>query len=456
MLDLKALRRDPDAARAALARRGGSDAETLDRVLALDERRRELLPELEALRADQNAANGAIARAKKAAKETGDTAAADAAVANMREVSARAKALQEELTTVEADLQTTQHRLPNLPHPDAPLQDTVVRTVGEPAIDGLELRPAAAGVIEYASGDERVFEVAARATEPKDHLQLAGPDRVDMERGARLSGSRFAYLRGELVFLELALVQWTLSKLRGKGHEAVIPPVLVREDALYGTGFLPDTEQQIYTLPDDDLYLVGTSEVALASMHAGEILDASELPLRYAGFSPCFRREAGAAGASDRGLFRVHQFDKVEMFSFVPPEDAEDEHARLLAIEEEILTELGLPYRVVDIAVDDLGASAARKFDCEAWLPSQGTYRELTSTSNTTEFQARRLGIRIKDAAATPPRKAEPLATLNGTAVAVGRTIIALLEHGQREDGSVVLPECLRPFGAPAVLPAAR
>jgi seryl-tRNA synthetase len=456
MLDLKALRRDPDAARAALARRGGSDAETLDRVLALDERRRELLPELEALRADQNAANGAIARAKKAAKETGDTAAADAAVANMREVSARAKALQEELTTVEADLQTAQHRLPNLPHPDAPLQDTVVRTVGEPAIDGLELRPAAAGVIEYAGGDERVFDVAARATEPKDHLELAGPDRVDMERGARLSGSRFAYLRGELVFLELALVQWTLAKLRGKGHEAVIPPVLVREDALYGTGFLPDTEQQIYRLPEDDLYLVGTSEVALASMHAGEILDASELPLRYAGFSPCFRREAGAAGASDRGLFRVHQFDKVEMFSFVPPEDAEDEHARLLAIEEEILTELGLPYRVVDIAVDDLGASAARKFDCEAWLPSQGTYRELTSTSNTTEFQARRLGIRIKDAAATPPRKAEPLATLNGTAVAVGRTIIALLEHGQREDGTVVLPECLRPFGAPAVLPAAR
>jgi seryl-tRNA synthetase len=456
MLDLKALRRDPDAARAALARRGGSDAETLDRVLALDERRRELLPELEALRADQNAANGAIARAKKAAKETGDTAAADAAVANMREVSARAKTLQEELTTVEADLQNAQARLPNLPHPDAPLQDTVVRTVGEPAIDGLELRPAAAGVIEYASGEERVFDVAARATEPRDHLQLAGPDRVDMERGARLSGSRFAYLRGELVFLELALVQWTLHKLRGKGHEAVIPPVLVREDALYGTGFLPDTEQQIYTLPDDDLYLVGTSEVALASMHAGEILDASELPLRYAGFSPCFRREAGAAGASDRGLFRVHQFDKVEMFSFVPPEDAEVEHARLLAIEEEILTELGLPYRVVDIAVDDLGASAARKFDCEAWLPSQGTYRELTSTSNTTEYQARRLGIRIKDAAATPPRKAEPLATLNGTAVAVGRTIIALLEHGQREDGTVVLPECLRPFGAPAVLPAAR
>jgi seryl-tRNA synthetase len=452
MLDLKALRRDPDAARAALARRGGTDAEAFDAVLALDERRREILPQLETLRAEQNAANGEIAKAKKAAKASGDSAAADAAVANMREVSARAKTLQEELTTVEAGLQEQQARLPNLPHPDSPLQDTVVRTVGEPAIDGLGARPAGAGVAGSGAGGEGV---AAPATEAKDHLELAGAHRVDMERGARLSGSRFAYLRGDLVFLELALVQWALSKLRDKGHEAVIPPVLVREDALYGTGFLPDTEQQIYALPQDDLYLVGTSEVALASMHAGEILEAAELPLRYAGFSPCFRREAGAAGASDRGLFRVHQFDKVEMFSFVPPEDAEAEHARLLSIEEEILQELGIPYRVVDIAVDDLGASAARKFDCEAWLPSQGQYRELTSTSNTTDFQARRLGTRLKDSAATPPRKPEPLATLNGTAIAVGRTIIALLEHGQRADGTIVLPECLAPFGAPRVLPAA-
>ncbi|MGE4427431.1 MAG: serine--tRNA ligase, partial [Solirubrobacteraceae bacterium] len=274
----------------------------------------------------------------------------------------------------------------------------------------------------------------------------------DMERGARHSGSRFAYLRGELVFDELALVQWALSKLRGHGHEAVVPPVLVREQALYGTGFLPDTEQQIYTLPADELYLVGTSEVALASMHADEILEADTLPRRYAGFSPCFRREAGAAGASDRGIFRVHQFDKVEMFCFVPPEDAEAEHERLLGLEEEILTELGIPYRVVDIAVDDLGASAARKFDCEAWLPSQQTYRELTSTSNTTEHQARRLGVRIRDNQADPPRRPEPLATLNGTAVAVGRTIIALLEHGLQDDGSVVMPPCLVPFGAPAVL----
>ncbi len=441
MLDLKALRRDPDAARTALARRGGDDAETFDRVLSLDERRREILPQLEALRAEQNAANQAIAQAKKAAKESGDSTAADAAVATMREVSARAKALQEELAQVEQELDGAQARLPNLPHPDAPPQDTVVRTVGEPRIDGLDLRQDVAGA-------------AAIATEARDHLELAG-DRVDMQRGANLSGSRFAYLRGDLVFVELALVQWTLSKLRDHGHEAVIPPVLVREQALYGTGFLPDTEQQIYRLPDDELYLVGTSEVALASTHQGEILEAAELPLRYAGFSPCFRREAGAAGASDRGLFRVHQFDKVEMFSFVPPEQAEDEHARLLAIEEEILTELGIPYQVVDIAVDDLGASAARKFDCEAWLPSQQQYRELTSTSNTTEFQARRLQIRIKDSQATPPRKPETLATLNGTAVAVGRTLIALMEHGQRADGTIVLPECLVPFGAPRVLPAA-
>ncbi|MBF6620013.1 MAG: serine--tRNA ligase [Patulibacter sp.] len=452
MLDLKALRRDPDAARTALARRGGSDAETFDRVLTLDERRREILPQLESLRAEQNAANQAIAQAKKAAKESGDSTEADAAVANMREVSARAKALQEELTQVEEELDGAQARLPNLPHPDAPLEDTVLKTVGEPRIDGLDTRTGTTFSDARADGGQAT--VAPIATEARDHLELAG-ERVDMQRGANLSGSRFAYLRGDLVFVELALVQWTLSKLRDHGHEAVIPPVLVREQALYGTGFLPDTEQQIYRLPDDDLYLVGTSEVALASTHQGEILEATELPLRYAGFSPCFRREAGAAGASDRGLFRVHQFDKVEMFSFVPPEQAEDEHARLLAIEEEILTELGIPYRVVDIAVDDLGASAARKFDCEAWLPSQQQYRELTSTSNTTEFQARRLQIRLKDSQATPPRKAEPLATLNGTAVAVGRTLIALMEHGQRADGTIVLPECLVPFGAPRVLPAA-
>ncbi len=242
-----------------------------------------------------------------------------------------------------------------------------------------------------------------------------------MDHAAQLSGARFAYLKGDLVMLELALVRFALEKLRGHGFEPVIPPVLVRERALYGTGFLPDTEQQIYRLADDELYLVGTSEVALASLHDEEILPVERLPLRYAGFSPCFRREAGAAGKDTRGIFRVHQFDKVEMFSFVEPDISTEEHERILAIEEEILSELHLPYRVVNIAVNDLGNSAAKKYDCEAWLPSQGRYRELTSCSNTTDYQARRLNIRLRR-----DKRVEALHTLNGTAVAVGRTIIAL------------------------------
>ena len=272
-----------------------------------------------------------------------------------------------------------------------------------------------------------------------------------MERGARLSGSRFAYLRGPLVMLELALVRYAMEKLMAEGFEPVIPPVLVREAALYGTGFLPDTEQQIYHLPEDDLYLVGTSEVALASLHRDEILAAEDLPLRYAGFSSCFRREAGAAGKDTRGIFRVHQFDKVEMFSYVVPEEAPVEHERLLAIEESIMQDLQIPYRVVAIAVDDLGASAAAKYDVEAWLPGQGRYRELTSCSNTTDYQARRLDIRYRTGEGRPAT----LHTLNGTAVAVGRTIIALLENGQRDDGTIALPPALVALGAPAELPAA-
>ena len=319
-----------------------------------------------------------------------------------------------------AERDTALTSLPNLPSDDAPDQDTVLKEVGEGKPSG------------------------------RDHLELAGP-RIDMERGARLSGSRFAYLRGDLVLLELALVRYAMEKLGGEGFEPVIPPVLVREQALYGTGFLPDTEQQIYSLPEDDLYLVGTSEVALASMHRDEILAADELPLRYAGFSSCFRREAGAAGKDTRGIFRVHQFDKVEMFCFVEPDTAGAEHERLLAIEESIMQDLEIPYRVVAIAVDDLGASAASKFDIEAWLPGQGRYRELTSTSNTTDYQARRLDIRYRPADGKPAH----VATLNGTAVAVGRTIIALLENGQREDGSVGLPAVLSRWGAPEVLPAA-
>jgi seryl-tRNA synthetase len=346
----------------------------------------------------------------------------------MRGVAARAKELERELNGVEEDLQGALAPLPNLPDPTAAPgpEDELVREVG--------------GV-----GGIPKFDF-----EPRDHLELAG-ERIDMDRAARLSGARFAYLKGDLVMLELALVRWVLEKLRGKGFEPVIPPVLVRERALFGTGFLPDTEQQIYSLPEDDLYLVGTSEVALASLHAEEILDAERLPLRYAGFSPCFRREAGAAGKDTRGIFRVHQFDKVEMFSFVAPDQSTDEHERILAIEEEILGELGLAYRVVNIAVTDLGNSAAKKYDCEAWLPSQGRYRELTSCSNTTDYQARRLNIRVRR-----EKQAQTLHTLNGTAVAVGRTLVALLENGQQADGGVELPECLVPYGAPPRLEVIR
>jgi seryl-tRNA synthetase len=419
VLDLKLIRRDPEAVRSALARRGPEVAERIAAVLRLDERRRELLPTVEQLKARQNQASKAIGAAKAQGQDAAE------AIAEMQDVAAEAKRLGEELAAVEAELDAALRTLPNLPDPSAADEDTVLREVGEPAIP---------------------------VDPPRDHLELAG-DRIDMERAARVSGSRFAYLKGDLVLLELALVRWALEKVGAEGFEPVIPPVLVREQALYGTGMLPDTEQQIYHVAEDDLYLVGTSEVALASLHAGEILADADLPRRYAGFSPCFRREAGAAGKDTRGIFRVHQFDKVEMFSFVRPEDSAEEHERLLRIEEEILQELGIPYRVVNIAVDDLGASAAKKYDNEAWLPSQRQYRELTSTSNTTDFQARRLDIRYRPEGQKGPAH---LHTLNGTAVAVGRTIIALLENGQQPDGSVRIPEPLVRWGAPEVLPAAR
>jgi len=412
VLDLKRIRTDPDGVRAALQRRG--DASLLDRVLELDVRRREILPRQEGLRAEQNRVGQEIAAAKQRGED------AEPILARMREVAAEVKALGEELAKVEEELQAALRQLPNLPDPTAPPEDTVIREVGDATKTG------------------------------RDHLELAG-ERIDMERGARVAGSRFAYLRGDIARLELALVSWAMDLLRERGFEPVIPPVLVREEALFGTGFWPDTEQQIYRLADDDLFLAGTSEVALASLHAGEIIDADRLPLRYAGFSSCFRREAGAAGRDTRGIFRVHQFDKVEMFSFVRPDESVDEHERLLSIQEEILQQLGIPYRVVNIAVDDLGASAAKKYDCEAWLPGQGRYRELTSTSNTTDFQARRLDIRWRPEGGKP----ETLHTLNGTAIAVGRTIIALLENGQRDDGTIVLPECLRAYGMPESLPAA-
>jgi seryl-tRNA synthetase len=365
---------------------------------------------VEVLRARRRAASEAIGQAKKAGED------ASAAIAEMQELSPRLKALEEELSALDAELQAVLASLPNPPEPDAPDEDLPLREVGQAGRTG------------------------------RDHVELAD-GLIDMEAGARVAGSRFVYLKGDMVLLEMALVRWAMERLGEHGFTPVIPPVLVREEALYGTGFLPDTEQQIYALADDPLYLAGTSEVALASLHAGEIVDAGRLPLRYAGFSPCFRREAGAAGRDTRGMFRVHQFDKVEMFSFVEPAAARDEHQRLLAIEEEILQALEIPYRVVDIAVHDLGPSAARKFDCEAWMPGQGRYREVTSTSNTTDYQARRLDIRYRPPGAKPAH----VATLNGTAV-TWRHMIAILENGQRDDGSVVLPAALREWGAPEVL----
>jgi seryl-tRNA synthetase len=406
VLDIRLIRHDPDAVRAALARRGGGAAAAVERVIDRDRRWRALTAEAEEVRAELNRAS----RGRKAAPSAEERA-------HLGRLSARGRKLSDEVAAVQAERDQALASLPNIPAGDAPDSDQVLREVGDAGASG------------------------------RDHLELAG-ERIDIARAARLSGSRFAYLRGELALLEIALVGYALQKLAAEGFEPVIPPVLVREEALYGTGFLPDTEQQIYRLADDELYLVGTSEVPLASLHQDKILAAASLPRRYAGFSTCFRREAGAAGKDTRGIFRVHQFDKVEMFCFVEPERSRDEHERLLAIEESILQELGIPYRVVAIAVEDLGASASKKYDCEAWLPGQARYRELTSCSNTTDYQARRLEIRYRSEEGRPL----PVHTLNGTAIAVGRTIIALLENRQREDGSVVLPDVLRGRGVPDVL----
>jgi seryl-tRNA synthetase len=407
MLDIRLIRSDADGVRAALARRGDVAGDAIDQVLALDAQWREITTALEELRAEQNRFNKGRTGAPTPDERE-----------QMATLAGRGRDLTDTETSVRAQLDELLWALPNTPSDDAPPTDTVLREVGSAGRAGL------------------------------DHLALAG-SMIDMERGAALSGSRFAYLRGDMVMLELALVQYAMRKLIPLGFEPVIPPVLVRERALYGTGMLPDTEQQIYSLPDDDLFLVGTSEVALASMHREEILAADALPLRYAGFSPCFRREAGAAGKDTRGIFRVHQFDKVEMFSYVEPSASVEEHERLLGIEESILQELNIPYRVVAIAVNDLGASAAKKYDCEAWMPGQEQYREVTSCSNTTDYQARRLDVRYRGADGRPAQ----VHTLNGTAV-TWRHMIALLENGQQDDGTVVIPDALVQFGAPATISA--
>jgi seryl-tRNA synthetase len=410
VLDLRRIRDDPTPAREALARRG-VDPALLDEALELDERRRAVLPELEELRRRKNEASKRIGELQRGGADASE------AIAEVRGATAREKELDEELSSLEERRSRSLAALPNLADPTAPAEDEVLREEGRAGATG------------------------------RDHIDLLG-GLVDMEAGARVAGSRFAYLKGPLVRLELALVQWALALLEERGFMPVVPPVLVREEALFGTGFLPDTEQQLYRVPDDGLYLAGTSEVPLASLHAGEILAAGDLPLRYAGLSTCFRREAGAAGKDTKGIFRVHQFDKVEMFAFVDPSESSAEHERLLALEEEILQALGVPYRVVNIAASDLGASAAKKYDLEAWLPGQGRHRELTSCSNTTDFQARRLDVRFRPEGEGPRH----VHTLNGTAVAVGRTIIAIVENGQREDGTVAVPEVLHAYGAPAVI----
>jgi seryl-tRNA synthetase len=423
VLDIRLLRSDTARVRAALARRQADGL--LDEVLALDERRRALQTEVDNLRAERNTAAQAIGAAKKAGRD------AAAEIASAGELRDRLSERETALRGLDAEFGTAMLALPNIPH--------------ESAADGMLEDDATEHAASSRPRPEFDFE-------PRDHLDLAG-DMIDMERGARLSGSRFAYLMGDLVRLHLATVQYALDKLVGKGFTPVMTPVLVREEALVGSGFFPEAREQVYAVAnaDPELFLIGTSEVALAGLHMGEILPGDDLPLRYCGLSSCFRREAGTAGKDLRGIFRTHQFDKVEMFSFCHPERSWEEHEWLLAIEREIADDLGLHYRVMNIAVGDLGGPAAKKYDIEAWLPGQGRYRELTSCSNTTDYQARRLDARYRS-----EQGVRHLHTLNGTAITSSRTLIAILETHQCADGSVTVPEILQGFGAPAEIRATR
>jgi seryl-tRNA synthetase len=405
LIDLRAARADPEGFRSALARKGA--AEVFDELLAADERWRELETRASELRA----------QTKTKGKPTPEQ------LEQLRELKAELQRVEAEHEQAAQSRQELLDRVPNPPDPSVP--------EGAAEEDAVELR--------------RVGEPPSFSFEPRDHLELAAAHGwIDLERAARVSGARFAYRVGEVALLELALYRFALDRLVGKGFVPVLPPVLVREEAMYGTGFLPTDEVNIYKIERDELYLTGTSEVALASFHMGEELD--ELPRRYAGYSTNFRRESGAAGKDTRGMFRVHQFDKVEMFVFTEPGSSAEEHDALLALEEELVQEVGLPYRVVNVAAGDLGASAAKKYDIEAWFPSQQRYREITSTSNTTDYQARRLGIRFRREG-----KLEPVHTLNGTAM-TARWLIALLENFQDEAGEIAVPEALTPFGAPARL----
>jgi seryl-tRNA synthetase len=413
MIDIKFLRENPDAVRASQKGRG-EDVDVVDQVLASDELKRTAITEFEQLRAEQNLLSKSVGAAK------GDEKAA--LLANSKELADKVKAADTKRAEIEAQANSLAMMISNILDPDAPIggeEDFVV--------------------IEHV-GTPRDF--AAAGFEPKDHVELGKLlGAIDTERGAKVSGSRSYYLTGVGALLEFALVNYAISSATKAGFTPVIPPVLVKPAAMEGTGFLGQAAENVYHLEKDDYYLVGTSEVPLAAFHMDEILDGAKLPMRYAGYSTCFRREAGSYGKDTRGIIRVHQFDKVEMFSFCKPEEAKEEHKRLLQWEKDFLNSMEIPYRVIDVASGDLGSSANRKFDIEAWIPTQSAYREVTSTSNCTEFQARRLNIRYKDSDGT-----KAVATLNGTLVAIPRMIVAILENHQNADGTVNVPAALQPF----------
>jgi seryl-tRNA synthetase len=413
MIDIKFLRENPDVVRASQKGRG-EDVAIVDKVLASDDAKRLAITEFEQLRAQQNVLSKSVGAAK------GDEKAA--LLANSKELADKVKAADAKRAELEATAQSLAMVISNVLDPDAPIggeEDFVI--------------------IEHV-GTPRDFSAAG--FEPKDHVELGKIlGAIDTERGAKVSGSRSYYLTGVGALLEFALVNYAISSATKAGFIPVIPPVLVKPAAMEGTGFLGQAAENVYHLEKDDYYLVGTSEVPLAAFHMDEVLDGAKLPLRYAGYSSCFRREAGSYGKDTRGIIRVHQFDKVEMFSFCKPEEAKEEHKRLLQWEKDFINAMEIPYRVIDVASGDLGSSANRKFDIEAWIPTQGAYREVTSTSNCTEFQGRRLNIRYKDSDGT-----KAIATLNGTLVAIPRMIVAILENHQNADGTVNVPAALQPF----------
>ena len=423
MIDIQVIRQNPDEVRRSQTARG-EDPAAVDAVLAADTSRRASLSEFESLRAEQKNLGKQIGPLQGKAK-SGDSEAQAA----LDELMKTATTLADRVAAAENIVRDA----------DAAL-DLAVKVLSNIVEDAAPVGGEEDFVVLHEVGQARDF--AAEGFTPRDHVEIGEILKaIDVERGAKVSGSRFYYLTGQGALLELALVQMAITMATKNGFIPVIPPSLVKPAAMEGTGFLGQAAENVYRLEADDMYLVGTAEVPLAAYHMDEILDATKLPMRYAGYSPCFRREAGSHGKDTKGIFRVHWFDKVEMFSFCDPADALAEHQRLLSFEREFLDALELPYRVIDVATGDLGSSAARKFDCEAWFPTQERYRELTSTSNCTTFQSRRLRIRTKQADGTAP-----VATLNGTLVAVTRTIAALFENHQQADGSVRIPAALRPF----------